>query len=253
VPKHLRLVPAGAAPVADAAPSGPAPAPIEPGDEALDDSDLVAELEGDLADLAGPAVPGETSGATGTAGGGAPLAALAIDDRLDVAFRQYSRYVANLAYRLLGRDDEVDDVVQDVFMAAVRGLGRLQNAQAVRAWLATVTTRIARRRLRMRRLRTFLGFDETSEYDQMTQTGVSPEQAALLARVYAQLDRLPVNQRLAWTLRYVEGEQLEEVAVHCGCSLATAKRRISAAQVELDRVLRSPEDSGAGAGGRRGE
>jgi RNA polymerase sigma-70 factor (ECF subfamily) len=179
------------------------------------------------------------------AAAGPPLSALAIDDRLETAFRQYSRYVANLAYRLLGRDDEVDDVVQDVFMAAVRGLGRLHNAQAVRAWLATVTTRIARRRLRMRRLRTFLGFDESGEHEQIAQGGLTPEQAALLARVYAQLDLLPVNQRLAWTLRYVEGEQLEEVAVHCGCSLATAKRRIAAAQAQLDTLFRVGEEVGS--------
>lgn len=220
----------------DLGPAAPAEAPGGPA------GTVTPELDGDAED--------DLDGPSGTS---PPLSALALDDCLEAAFRQYSRYVANLAYRLLGRDDEVDDVVQDVFMAAVRGLGRLQNAQAVRAWLATVTTRIARRRLRMRRLRVFLGFDETAGYEELATTGVSPEQAALLARVYAQLDWLPVAQRLAWTLRHVEGEQLEEVAVHCGCSLATAKRRISAAQQELDRVLRGVPASSAPGPGAVGE
>src|SRR5258708_2484860 len=73
---------------------------------------------------------------------------------LEAAFRRYSRYVAAVALRLLGRDDEVDDVVQEVFLAALRGMRRLREPEAVRGWLATVTVRIAGRRLRRRRLRT---------------------------------------------------------------------------------------------------
>jgi RNA polymerase sigma-70 factor (ECF subfamily) len=49
---------------------------------------------------------------------------------------------------------------------------------------------------------------------------------ALLDRMLA---RLPTKERMAWMLRYVEGCELPEVARMCGCSLATAKRRIAAA------------------------
>ena len=48
---------------------------------------------------------------------------------------------------------------------------------------------------------------------------------------------MDVDQRLAWSLRYVEGEKLEQVAEHCGCSLATAKRRISAAHARIQAEL----------------
>jgi RNA polymerase sigma-70 factor (ECF subfamily) len=56
-------------------------------------------------------------------------------------------------------------------------------------------------------------------------------------RIYRLLDELPANERLAWTLRHIEGEQVEAVASLCGCSLATAKRRIAAAQTFLARTL----------------
>src|SRR5262245_5650468 len=68
-------------------------------------------------------------------------------------FRTHSAYVATLAFRLLGRDDELDDVVQEVFLSALSGLRRLQSARAVRSWLATVTARKVARRIRGRRLR----------------------------------------------------------------------------------------------------
>jgi RNA polymerase sigma-70 factor (ECF subfamily) len=157
---------------------------------------------------------------------------------LELIFRRYSRYVAAVALRLLGRDDEIDDVVQEVFLQAVRGLERLREPGAVKGWLATVTVRVARRKLRMRRVRGFFGLDDRPAYAQIATAETPPDERALLARVYTLLDGLTVSERLAWTLRHVEGEKLDAVARICGVSLATAKRRIASAQAKLDKALR---------------
>jgi RNA polymerase sigma-70 factor (ECF subfamily) len=158
---------------------------------------------------------------------------------LELVFRKYSRYVAAVAYRLLGRDDEVDDVVQEVFLQAVRGLQRLREPEAVKGWLATVTVRVAGRKLRMRKVRGLFGLEDRQEYEQVAGRETPADERALLARVYRLLDdELSVGERLAWTLRYVEGEQLDAVARICGVSLATAKRRIAAAQGKLEKALR---------------
>jgi len=154
---------------------------------------------------------------------------------LDEAFRQYSGYVATIAWRILGGDDEVDDVVQDVFLGALRGLRRLREPGAVKGWLATVTVREASRRLRRRRVRRFLGLDDMAAASEPRAPGASPEQRALLASVYRALDDLPVGERVAWTLRILEGHDLGDVATLCGCSLATVKRRVAAAQQALER------------------
>jgi RNA polymerase sigma-70 factor (ECF subfamily) len=153
-------------------------------------------------------------------------------DELEDVFRAYSRYVAAIGLRLLGTDDEVDDVVQEVFVAAIRGLRDLREPGAIRGWLATVTVRIARRKLRRRRLRAFVGLD-VPDYTHLA-VAAGQEQALLIARAYRVLDQLPVDDRIAWMLRHVEGESLESIAKICGCSLATAKRRIARAQAELD-------------------
>jgi RNA polymerase sigma-70 factor (ECF subfamily) len=155
----------------------------------------------------------------------------------DAAFRRYSPYVAAIAHRLLGRDDDVDDTVQEVFLAAVRGMHALRDEEAIRGWLARVAVRVSHRKLRARRVRRFLGLDDAPTYETVADGGASPEQRALLARVYAALDRLPADARVAWTLRTVEGEKLESVAALCGCSLATAKRRIADAEQRLGKEL----------------
>jgi RNA polymerase sigma-70 factor (ECF subfamily) len=156
---------------------------------------------------------------------------------LEEFFRRYAPYVARIGHRLLGRDDEVDDLIQDVFLAAHRGVRSLRDADAIKGWLATVAVRQCRRRLRARRVRAFLHFDSSDDYVQVADESASPEHRALLSSVYRILDRLPANQRIAWSLRHVEGERLERVAELCGCSLATAKRRIKAAQEAVQREV----------------
>jgi RNA polymerase sigma-70 factor (ECF subfamily) len=155
----------------------------------------------------------------------------------DTVFRRYGPYVAAVAHRLLARDDEVDDTVQEVFLVAVRGLARVRDPLAVKSWLARIAVRVARRRLQVRRFRSYLGMDGPAAYDAIADESASPEQRALLQRVYRVLDGLPADQRIAWTLRYIEGEQLEAVATLSGCSLATAKRRIAAAAQTLEEAF----------------
>jgi RNA polymerase sigma-70 factor (ECF subfamily) len=156
---------------------------------------------------------------------------------LDGLFRRYAPYVAAIAHRLLGRDEDVDDTIQEVFVAAVRGVHAVRDPAAIRGWLARVTVRVARQRLRKRRARIFLGLDEPVVYDSVVDRSASAEQRTLLARVYKILDSMPANERIAWSLRHIEGEPLESVASMAGCSLATAKRRIAAAAVKIEEAL----------------
>src|SRR4051812_10909550 len=81
---------------------------------------------------------------------------------LETMFQQHARYVARVVLRVLGRDHEVDDVVQEVFLTAMTGLAAVRSPLAVRGWLKTIAVRKACRHLRRRRLRAVLGFDNDS-------------------------------------------------------------------------------------------
>ncbi len=155
----------------------------------------------------------------------------------DSLFERHAEYVARAAARMLGRDDaDVDDVVQEVFFVTMSRLNRIHSEQAARPWLMAVTVRTVQRVLRRRKWRRLLLGE--SAFADVPATGVTAEQRALLARVYQTLDQIDDSSRIAWILRHVEGERLEDVADACGCSLATVKRRIAAAQARLMEVLR---------------
>jgi len=155
----------------------------------------------------------------------------------EVLFSSYSRYVARLAARLLGSgDSEVDDVVQDVFWLASRRMAKIPDLIQARGWLATVTTRLVRRRLLRRRFRGI--FHAPPPRVDVPARGATAEEHAMLARLYEVLEGLPTDQRIAWSLRHLEGEPLDAVAAACGCSLSTAKRRVNAAKNVIDEVFR---------------
>jgi RNA polymerase sigma-70 factor (ECF subfamily) len=173
-----------------------------------------------------------------------PLASGEVDDqarasrrRLDDLFKEHSAYVARFAFRLLGREDEVDDLVQDAFVSLFRHLDTIRHAEAVRAWLTTTVVRMARRRLRLRRVGFLLRRGDRVDPTGLEAQGTSGEDRAALWSVHRALRGVPANARIAWVLRYLEQEQIEDIARICGCSKATAKRRIADAQVAVKRAL----------------
>ena len=150
----------------------------------------------------------------------------------DELYRREWRYVAAVADRLMIRKADVRDIVQEVFIKAYRSLDKVENPGAIRGWLATITVRAVSDRLRRKKWQQALLF-QSEQLDEVEAEDASPETQAELRGLKLALSRLPVKERIAWSLRHIEQEPLEEVARLAGCSLATAKRRIAAAQEKL--------------------
>ncbi len=157
--------------------------------------------------------------------------------RIDDLFKEHAGYVARLAFRLLGRQDEVDDIVQDVFITLFRHLDGIRQTEALRAWLATTTVRMVRRRLRVRRIGFLLRGSDRVDSSELKGSGVSGEDRAALWSIHLALERVSVNARIAWVFRYLEQESVDDVARLCGCSKSTAKRRIADAHHIVKRAL----------------
>lgn len=152
-----------------------------------------------------------------------------VDVPLEDLYRRFAPYVAAIASRILGRESEVDDVVQDVFVAALSGLKKRDQLLQAKGWFATVTVRSSMRKLRARALWNVFDLAEPPQYERLADPAAGPEERRMVTEVYRALDRVSSKERVAWVLRYVQGESLEETAALCECSLATAKRRIAAA------------------------
>lgn len=177
--------------------------------------------------------------------GDSELVALARDGHgraFESLYRRHAAFALNLGVRIQGHAQDVEDIVHDAFLRAHGSLGELRDGSAFRPWLGSIVVRLVRTRLRRRRLMGVLGFggQEPVDLDAIASEEASPEARAQLAQIYALLCTLPSDERIAWTLRYVEHHQLETVAELTECSLATVKRRISRAQRFLSDYFVAP-------------
>lgn len=157
-------------------------------------------------------------------------------------YRRHAAFAFNLAVRIQGSSADVEDVVHDAFLKAQERLVDLRDSAAFRPWLGSIVVSLVRTRLRRRRLLGTLGLTSPDpvDIDSIAAVDADPEARALLAQVYALLQTLAADDRIAWTLRYVERHRLETVAVMMDCSLATAKRRIARAQRFLNEHFVAP-------------
>ena len=160
----------------------------------------------------------------------------------EALYRRHAEFAFNLAVRIQGSSSDVEDIVHAAFLKAQERLEDLRDSAAFRPWLGSIVVRLVRTRLRRRKLLGALGLTapEPVDIDTIAALDADPEARALLAQVYALLQTLSADDRIAWTLRYVEHHRLETVAVMLDCSLATAKRRIARAQRFLTEHFVSP-------------
>lgn len=184
------------------------------------------------------------AGPTTRSGAGPTDAALVLAARAgelwaqEALFQRYARQVLALAQRVLAGRDDADDLAQDAFVYAFTRLDTLNNPQAFQAWLRSIVVRTASKRLRRQRLLTRLGLrrSEPIEPDSVIAADAPPDIAAELRAVYGLIERLPAEERVALVLRRVEGMELSEIAEEMKLSLATVKRRLSAAEGRLERA-----------------
>jgi RNA polymerase sigma-70 factor, ECF subfamily len=162
--------------------------------------------------------------------GGAVIDAPALGE----AFRRHRGLLAATAARVLGRGDDVDDVLQDAFVEALRGVHNLREPAALRAWLTRITIRAAQRR---RARGGFVRIDEAPAAAEIADPRASALDLALLRAVGQVVAGIPDERRRPWDLRTLEGEPLGNIAARCGCSRTTVKRRIAEVQGILDAAL----------------
>jgi RNA polymerase sigma-70 factor, ECF subfamily len=155
----------------------------------------------------------------------------------ETLYRRYASFALHLATRIEGSTRDVEDIVHDAFIKAFARLKDLSDPNAFKSWLGSIVVFAVRSRLRRARLMSLLGLGRGADpvdLDSIASSSASPFVSAQLAQVYALLRTQPTDDRIAWTLRYIEGHELESVANLVGCSLATVKRRITRAQRFLE-------------------
>jgi RNA polymerase sigma-70 factor (ECF subfamily) len=160
---------------------------------------------------------------------------------------RHSRYVFNVAYRLTASASDAEDVVQTTFLRAYQQLSRFEARADFRTWLHRITVNCSIDLIRSRRHREVGHDPEDLEYQSATTSDVrttpGPDRLTMSSeireRVTDGLAQLSASERLAFTLRHVEGLPIRDVAAAMGLKTEAAKNSIFRA-VRKMRVALEP-------------
>lgn len=145
-----------------------------------------------------------------------------------VAWGRFAPMVHRMLKRTFGPSQDVEDMVQDVFMCLFRKVGGLREPKSLKAFVISITAMTIKYELRQRRVRRWVhlsGALSEVEGPRTEQPDAATRQA--LNSFYAILDRLSARDRTAFVLRFFEGLELVQVADALGISVSTTKRHLS--------------------------
>jgi RNA polymerase sigma-70 factor (ECF subfamily) len=157
-----------------------------------------------------------------------------------VLANRYLEHVRRVMVRVMGAGDpDLDDLVQEVFTRALAGAHRLSFAGALTSWLTSIAVFTGREAIRRRTRWRWLGFVPDPPERPAPQASADVSEAA--RAVYALLERLPVDERITFALRNVDGMNLQEIAAACGVSVPTVRRRLARAEQRFNSLAASCE------------
>ena len=153
--------------------------------------------------------------------------------------RAYHAYVCAIVVGIVKNSHDAEEVVQDTFLSAYRGLAQLEDSAKFKSWLAEIARNRARNWLRKQRGET-ISLDEVGEH--LLQTEDSPderlarqEQRDIIRRI---METLPQKDRDIARAFYLEGVSYDELTSTHGLSDKAISFRLSRAKRQLSKRLR---------------
>lgn len=141
-----------------------------------------------------------------------------------VIWQRHAPAVRRMLARSLGPDQELDDLVQEVFLGLVKSAEKLQDPSTLRSYLVGIAFRTAAMEIRRRKVRRWVRLTPSGEVPDSVARDDEPDDRRALRALHRILDTLSTRDRLVFVARFVEGLQIEETAAALKLSKATVWR-----------------------------
>ena len=148
--------------------------------------------------------------------------------------REYARVHATV-YRILGSSRDVDDLVQETFIAVFRALPAFRGDSRLSTWIDRIAVRGVFHHLRTKRVASTIALDAIADVDGGGRVDEQAQARDGLRRLYAALAKRTPEARTAYALYAIDGRSINEVAEITGSTKITAKTRIWRARREVER------------------
>jgi RNA polymerase sigma-70 factor (ECF subfamily) len=161
-----------------------------------------------------------------------------------------SANVYNVALKLLGDEQEAEDVLQETFLSAFQAIDRFEGRSSLSTWLYRIAYNASLMRLRKRRQMATFSLDMPPDQEggseevvlrHLVDWSTVPDDQLLTAEARQEMDRaiaeLPETLRSAFILRDIQGLSGAETAEVLGITVQAVKNRLHRARLRLrDRL-----------------
>ena len=176
--------------------------------------------------------PAEAAGAVTTLAGPEPTLAVPSFQELCAA---YFEFVWKCARGFGSKADEIDDVVQDVFLVVQRRHAELKEERLARSWIYSITRRVVSTHRRQRRERDARDAPDVDLLRSPEQSPLAAAERQLEVRILSTLlDRLDERKREVFVLSELLEMSGREIAETIGVPMNTVYSRLRAAREEFD-------------------
>lgn len=153
----------------------------------------------------------------------------------ETLFRRHAQFVAGFVARLGFRGQDVDDIVQEVFLVAHRRGGYSPGPARPTTWLAEIAVRTAMSHRRTTKRTSLLPEPEAADRVPASEAGPAAraQSRESLALAYRALETLDIERRSVFILYEIEGESCDAIAAAMGIPTGTVYSRLHTARKEF--------------------
>ena len=158
---------------------------------------------------------------------------------------RYRDAAYGIALHVLGEPHAAAEVAQDAFFRAYRNLHQLREPGRFAPWLCRIVMNLARDRLAIRGSAPALASLEDAEElaDPRSRGAEDAEESEVADLIRQLMQKLPDEQRLTFTLFYIDGYSYGDLSDMLGVPVGTVKSRLSHARSRLRKeVVKVAED-----------
>ena len=162
-----------------------------------------------------------------------------------VLVERHSHAVFRLAYRMIGNEQDAEDVVQDTFLRAFRRLNQFAGQASFGVWLHRIAANCSLDLLRRRQRQAGAGAQQNplpaETLDWLPSSAPTPDCAVANAEMQQQvqsvLDALSPQERAAFVLRHFENRSIAEISLALGLRVSAAKHSVFRAVQKMRQAL----------------
>jgi RNA polymerase sigma-70 factor (ECF subfamily) len=167
------------------------------------------------------------------------------DAAFEALVSEYQNFVYNLAYRVVGNEQEAEDMAQEAFVRAWLALPSFRGQARFGTWLYRIVTNLCYNRLPgLHREFASIGEEDILDHPDHRAGDAFADLETSERRewLHRQIELLPEAYRLLLTLRYQQELPYEEIAAVTGQPLGTVKTGIFRAKERLRTALQAYEE-----------